>query len=147
MDSIDIFYFDNTAYFSMTRYKKNKVEVNASVDVEVIKLIVSEVRDEENDAFRVAFPTWFHNPLEPYNLNMRDTRAELKALMLIVAFTLLNVADIEGEESVELIPFIECFAVHEYFATANHAVAVIIFGFAASEVSRRKYFKLCMFFF
>lgn len=110
----------------------------AAFDMEMIKRISMHVSDEDNDDFRVTFLNWFQNPSETYYLNTHDPRAELKAFLLIVTMTLLNVCHIQGRESCELKLFFKVFAEEEYFSEATRSVIALLFGFVASEVRWKK---------
>ena len=134
-----------SVYFDFCRSRQGPREVCAALDVEMIKWIVRHVSDEDNDAFRVCFLNWFQNPWEPYYLSMRDDRAELKAFMLIMAMTLLNVSYMEGNENVEFELFFKVSDDDEDFSEAIPAVIALLFGIAASEVSRTNLFQLPLF--
>lgn len=126
----------------------SSVDSSALVDLEVVKSIVNEISEEENDAFRAVFETWFNNPEESYTFSKKDKFAEMKAFMIIVALASMNVEE-TGNESLELLAFVKAFVRDDFFSEAYHGMAAILFGIAASEVSGRKsgerIFFVCLF--
>jgi hypothetical protein len=127
-----------TGYMVFARYGSGKGEVDARVDLEVVKLIVEGASEDDKDAFRSSFFYWFPNNGEKYNLN-EDTSVELKAMMLVVAFALFNVTDLNCKESVELTPFTKEVMNSEFFSSSLQAMAAIVFGISQTPVRIMKY--------
>ena len=120
------------------RFGFDKGEVDARVDLEVVKLIVEGASEDDKKTFRSFFLNWFPNHGEKYNLN-EDTSVELKAMMLVVSFALFNVTDVDCKESVELTPFMKEVMKSEFFRSALQAMAAIVFGISQTAVRIMKY--------
>lgn len=113
--------------------------MSAEVDLGVTEQIVGYASPEELKAFRVAFQRQFKNPDQKYELSNEGDQSEFRAMMLVVSLMLLNVVDLSGPESGELIPFVAEFtSVNSFFSRAGQAMAAILFGTAKSRVSSEK---------
>lgn len=116
--------------------------VDAAVDLGVLKHIVNQVvSDEDATAFGKAFKFWFqrdHNPIiyENNSKDPHDPKAELKAVLICLSFSLMNVADPGGEEKAELIPYLQELKVDtDYFSASLRCLAWILFGISECEVT------------
>jgi hypothetical protein len=58
-----------TGYMVFARYGFGKGEVDARVDLEVVKIIVQGAGEDDKNAFRSSFFNWFSNNGGKYNLN------------------------------------------------------------------------------
>lgn len=108
----------------MVRRKENTDSVNASDDVEFVKLLMNESEADEVNYFW----NWFLSRFYLHGLPKGLPNEAWKAFLLMVSLALMNVEDIDGGEEVELVPFINAFVQDDWFAGSLQFFAVIIFG-------------------
>lgn len=98
------------------------------------------------ESFREDFCEFVNlKPRYSYELNACDDQAELKALFLLVAITLMNVEDHEGDESYELIPFFRDLLKDTYFGNSFTSLSALLFNtsdFPVSSISLPYVFAL-----
>ena len=103
-------------------------DFSALVDLEVVKsIIVNEISNAENDAFREWFSTLFPNSEAGSLFSAEDKLAEIKAFMIIVALAMMNVPD--------SLVFVKVLLKDVFFQEAYRGMGAILYGIAASEVS------------
>lgn len=132
------------------RHRKPNEEYDSQstgVDLIVLKLVIHEAATEVNlESFREHFCACVNlKPRYFYDLNAYDDQAELKALFLLVAITLMNVQDHEGDESHELIPFFRDLMNDTVFDSSFTALSALLFNtsdFPVSSISKLYVFAL-----
>lgn len=73
--------------------------------------------------------------------------SDLKGLLILASFALMNVQDINGDPRVELIPFLKYLLDDEDFADGLHKMSILLFGTALNPVSHHfLVFVLVLFF-
>jgi hypothetical protein len=107
----------------MVRRKENTDSVNASDDVEFVKLLMNE---SEADEVRYFWNWFLSRFLRGFPKGLPNE--VWKAFLLMVSLALMNVEDIDGGEEVELVPFINAFVQDDWFAGSLQFLAAIIFG-------------------
>ena len=129
-------------YYTHHRKPNEKFDYQStSVDLIVLRLIINNaIVDLDSEAFRTMFNHWVNERSigHYYELDTVDELAEFKALVLLVAFALMNVQDNEADENDELIPFLN--NVHEdpFFASSLGALSALLFNMSEFFVSIRR---------
>jgi hypothetical protein len=119
-------------YYATVRTRINAVveesaqfDVDARVDVEFVKLLVTKATVGE----MIVFRNWFKRSFQCRYFDSYGIEA-WKAFLLMVSMALMNVSDMTGLETMELIPFIEIFLDHDFFSESIRFLSVMIFDVA-----------------
>lgn len=125
-------------------HKTDADSVNAEVDARIILKIVDKVSDADSLEFHSVFKKRLeqtsNNSVE-YGGQPMDTKAELKAILICFSIALMNVMDVDGDETTEIIPFMNQLKTMKddkgkfCFDFALRALAWILFGISESAVS------------
>lgn len=124
-------------------FKRNYTSV--AVDLLVLKRVVNETPLEVDRLIRKHIFGKFLEKKQQEKTPV-ESRAELKALLLLVAISLMNVEKADHSETIELLPFFERIADEckgkgkgkydmTFFGPAMHCLGQLLFGMAQHTVS------------
>ena len=124
-------------YYSLIRSLKVKETetVNIILDVDVMKKFIQKALLQDVSAFNDWFDEFFgRGSRESVKTTGED---KLKALMIVTAIALMNVQDLSGNESNEILPFLLALVQDEYLNIQQpfQAMAYILFGSCENDVS------------
>lgn len=112
-------------------------EVDADVDIEAVKMIMSSTTPDDHKNFQLAFSMWFTTK-EQYELDKKDISMQFRAMLLVIFFSLLSVKELDCDETVELIPVIKKITTSPFLSASTQAMAAILFGFSKDMVRNGK---------
>lgn len=101
----------------------------------MIERIACSVSELEKEAFRIMISKRFVDSSNPYQMDIVDKMAEVKAFFVLVALMAIVMDSKEEKEPEDVTPFLKACMDSVYFGSSFRALGGLFFGVATNKVS------------
>lgn len=105
-------------------------------DIEKANLDRDDLREPFLSDFRRKFCDLVNSGTKLYRLSSEDKYAELKALLILVSIAMMDVSEDSGDETTEIIPFLQALMQSQYFSSSLRALSALLLNVATVVVSK-----------